>query len=184
MNEHGDTVRLVPKEADPLEETLALAEEHEWQDKELGDDQPQEWHAPHEDATVRWINDAETGVMFFEVEGPGRKTVAKQLADAIPMLGVEDLEEVVKARSDDRPSLRRALYIVATAAPATADQRVVDLLTRHFAHEDPVVRRTAMIAAAITRWPEFVEPIKALQEDPDESVREVAESALQALGAS
>jgi hypothetical protein len=181
VTEHGDTIRLVPKEADPLEETLAVAEEHDWEDQELGDDEPQEWHVPDPDATVRWVNDAETGVMFFEIEGPGRTSVAKQLEDAIPMLGVDDLEDVLERRASDRPSLRRGLYIVATAAPAKADKRVMALLTRYFGDDDPVVRRTAMIAASITGWPEFREPVSKLVDDPDEDVRDVAESTLRAL---
>jgi hypothetical protein len=48
-----------------------------------------------------------------------------------------------------------ALYTVATAALATADQRVIALLTRYFDHEDEIVLRTARIAANISGWPEF-----------------------------
>jgi hypothetical protein len=180
VTDRGDLITLVPKSPDPVDEAMALEEEHGWEDKAREEDEPQEWHAPEEDADIRWVNDAETGVMFFEIEGPGRKRVAEQIEAAIPMLGLDELDAFVKTM-DDRQSRRLALFTVGTLAPAKADRRVTDLLTRFFADEDPVIRSTALMSASMTRWPEFKTAAKALADDPDENVRRTAQATLKVL---
>src|SRR4051794_41977794 len=81
MAEHGDTIRLVPRDQDPFEETLELVEEHGWEETD-----EETWSVPDKDATVRHITDRETEVEFFTVTGADRQSVAKLLEDKIDML--------------------------------------------------------------------------------------------------
>ena len=48
-------------------------------------------------------------------------------------------------------------------------------------HEDPLIRRVALLATAITGWPEFVEPVSRRLDDPDPDVQRAAEAALRGL---
>jgi len=57
----------------------------------------------------------------------------------------------------------------------------VELFEQYMGHEDPLIRRVALLATAITGWPEFVEPVSRRLDDPDPDVQRAAEAALRGL---
>jgi hypothetical protein len=174
-------ILLVPIEPEPFDETLALIERHGWEQTNAEqEDDPPEWHAPKEDADIRWVVDDATGVQYFELTGAGREPVAKQIEAEIPLLEPSGFAAYLdQFRSG--PGLMRGLYAVGTAAPEQADAKVIALLERYFAHDDQLIRRTALIAASITRWPEFADSVRPLLQDADPDVQRVAEATLRAL---
>jgi hypothetical protein len=175
-----NSVRLVPKDASPLDEWLALVERLGWEKSEEFSEDNLEWKAG-EDTVVRWVDDG--GVQFFVVEGPGHERVAEQIKESIDMLEVEDFEGYLK-RFRGTQGLMQGLDTVAAAAPADCDPRVLELFERYMSHEDPLIRRVALLATAITGWPEFVEPVSKFSDDPDPDVRKAAEAALRGLKSS
>ncbi|MBE2316412.1 HEAT repeat domain-containing protein [Solirubrobacter sp. CPCC 204708] len=182
MPEHGDTIRLVPKDQDSYDETMAVVEEHGWEEASAGQGATAAWTVPDEDAKVRFIEDGGTAVEYFEVEGPGRAAAAKQLQAKIEMLEPSEFRAHLDQFDDDVDAQRLALFTVATAAPEKSDAKVVKLLVEYLSHEDSLIRRTAMIAMGITRWKDFIPPLEQVRdEDPDEQIRKRAENAIEAL---
>ncbi|SEF19849.1 HEAT repeat-containing protein [Amycolatopsis pretoriensis] len=175
-----NAVRLVPRVADPFEETMALIDRLGWVPSANSSDELVEWQVPGGGTVVRWVVDGDTGVQFFVVEGPDRERVAGEIASSIDMLDAENSEHYL-SRSDDVDWVMRGLYAVAAAAPDQHDQRIVDLLTRHMESPRPLIRRAALLATAITGWAEFVEPVSRFTGDPDPAVRDAAEAALHGL---
>jgi hypothetical protein len=177
-----DTIRLIPKNPNPFEETMALIERLGWEPSENYSDELVEWRTLDGHTLVRWINSDVTGVNYFVVEGPDRQRVADEIVGAIDMLRVPDFESYL-ALSDDTQWVMRGLYAVAAAAPKECDPQVVELLSRYLRADDPLIRRVASLATGITGWPEFVEPVRRLLTDPDPEVRIAAQSAMESLPA-
>jgi len=171
-----NTVWLVPKVPEQFDETTAMAGRLGWTRTD-DDDAVYRWKVPASDTFVSWGDDPDTDVEFFAVEGPDRERVAAEIADTIDMLEVDDFESLL-ARSTDINYVMDSLYAVATAAPQRYDVRVASLIDRYMNSPDPLIRRVALIAIAITGWPEFVEPVRRFLSDPDPDVRMVAGSTL------
>ena len=180
-----NAVRLVPKVPGPYDETESLIERHGWVESDDFSDDLYEWIVPgaQERTVVRWVDDGDTGVQFFVVEGPDRQRVAEQIEEAVEMLHVPDFEQYL-AGFHGVQGLMRGLYAVAAAAPERYDPRVAELFQRYLAAEDPLIRRVASLATGIMGWNEFIEPVSRLRTDPDPDVRQAAEAALRGLGAS
>ena len=175
-----NSVRLVPKNASPIEEWMALVERLGWgQSEDFGADNA-EWNAGG-NTVVRWVDDAD--VQFFVVEGPDHERVAGEIKDNLDILEVDDFEAHLK-RFSGTQGLMRGLDEVAAAAPEHCDPRVVQLFERYMRHDEPLIRRRALIAAAITGWPEFVEPVRRFVDDSDPDVRRAAKAALEGLKSS
>jgi hypothetical protein len=175
-----NTVRLVPRMADPFDETMALIDRLAWAPSANFSDELVEWKVPDSETFVRWVVDGDTGVQFFVVEGPDREHVAGEIASSIDMLDVENAESYL-SRSDDVDWVMRGLYAVAAAAPEHHDQRIIDLMTRFMESPRSLIRRAALLATVITGWPEFVEPVSRLISDSNPEVRAAAEAALRDL---
>jgi len=176
----ANAIRLVPKDPDPYEETEALVERLGWVPSEDYGEDIVEWNVPGSDALVNWVVDGDTGATFFVVEGADRERVAKQIADSIDMLGVDDFADYL-AEPYGRQERMRRLYSVAAAAPEHCDRRVLELFDRYMRHEDPFIRCAAVYAAAMIGWPELAEPVSRLREDADPDVRQAVEEALEVL---
>jgi hypothetical protein len=171
-----DTIWLVPKVPDQVDEVMAMAGRLGW--TRTGDgEHVDQWKVPGSDTFVFWENDPDTRVEYLAVQGPDRERVATQIADTVTVLGVEDFESHL-ARSDNINWVMRGLYAVATAAPLRYDPRVARLMDRYMNSSDSLVRRVAVLATAITDWPELVEPVRRFLSDPDVDVRRAAEAAL------
>ena len=182
MPEHGDTIRLVPRDQDPLDDTMELVDEQQWEETDAGDENSPVWSLPDLDATVRYVPDAATDVEFFVVEGKDRTAAAKVLEDKIDMLEPGEFKDYL-GEFHSADGVRQGLYTVATAAPEASDAAVVKLLSGYLEDDDPLTRRTVLVAMGITRWKDFIDPIERVRnDDPDEKVRKGAEAALQALG--
>jgi hypothetical protein len=180
MAEQANRVRLVPKDRNPYDETAALIERLGWEPSDDSSDDLVEWSVPGQDAVVRWVADADTGVHFFVVEGSDRGQVAKQIEESIDMLGVDDFESYL-SRFHGAQGLIRGLYTAAAAAPERCDARVLELFQRYLAHDDPLIRRAALLASSIMAWPEWHGPVSRLRDDPDPAVQEAAEAAQRSL---
>jgi hypothetical protein len=175
-----NAVRLVPKMADPFDETMALIERLGWVPSENFSDVLFEWKVSASETFVRWVVDGDTGVQYFVVEGSDRERVAAEIAGSIEMLDLENFESHLNL-SDDVDWVMRSLYAVAAAVPERHDQRVIDLISQYMESSSSLVRRAALVATAITGWPEFVEPVSRFVADPDPGVRGAAEAALHDL---
>jgi hypothetical protein len=175
-----NSVRLVPKDDDPYEETNELIERLGWVQSPDFSDDLFEWEVPGTDTVVRWIVDGDTGVRFFVIEGPERQRVAEQIEGSIDPLRAKDFESYLAQFHGDQ-GLMEGLYTVAAAAPEQCDRRVIEILERYMRDEDPLIRRVALLATAITAWPEFAAPVRRHLDDPDPAVAEAAEAALRSL---
>jgi hypothetical protein len=170
-----NTVWLVPKRRSHVGEIMAMVEHLGWAPAEDGDEY--EWIVPDSDTTVRWIDDPDTHVEFFDVHGTDRDRVAAEIANTIGTLTVDDFEGHL-ARSDSINWVMPALYAIATAAPLNYDRRVATLFERYMRSPDPLIRRVTILALSITGWPEFVKVARRFLADPDPAIREAAEATL------
>jgi hypothetical protein len=176
-----NAVRLVPKDPDPYDETVAMIERLGWTPSADSGDDLAEWDVPGSDTVVRWVEDGDTGAHYFIVEGPDRQRVADDIRSSIDLLDVADFGPYL-AKFHGSQGLMRGLYTVAAAAPARPDPRVTDLFRHYLTDDDPLIRRVALLAAGITGWPDFVQPATRIRDnDPDPEVREAATAALQSL---
>jgi hypothetical protein len=178
LKKSHETVRLVPIAEQPYDEFESLIDENGWtQSEQFGDDRL-EWVVPDRDTVVRWVEDE--GVQFFVVEGMEAQDVAHGIETKIPMLYPERFEEYLQQFSSLQGMIH-GIWTIAAASPKHFDKHVRDLFLKYFRADDPLIRRTAVIAACIPGWSEFQGPVEALTHDPDPSVREDAEAALRTL---
>jgi hypothetical protein len=137
---------------------------------------------PEEGVLAAWRR-GDTGIHLFEegvtqlaVDGDDADRVAEDLGRRIRTYGPGDMPAVF---DDPIYGWDLRLAILAAVAPATADPALVELFRRGFDHDDPHVRVTAALSAAIPAWPELRADIELLAtSDPEERVRRPAAKVL------
>lgn len=174
-----DPIRLVPKYADDGD-AHDVAEKHDWEPTEHHGEELQQWTLPGADAKVTWFEDPSTDVQQFAIEGKDAQQAVKQIEAEVDILHPDDFEAYLE-RFKAVNGLLGGLDSIGVAAPEKATSALVKLYERYLGHEDPLVRRAALFSAGLTGWPELVEPVEQLREDPDKAVREDVEPALKAL---
>ena len=126
-------------------------------------------------STVHYIEDQFVKVRYALTRGPESEALAEQVRSILPH-GPDD--RVLAAAEDDGEDLQ---YMVSWMLSATVlgDQaghdRLRALIEKRLAHENPAVRRVALLAASWLEWPDFRASIERMAEDdPDEDVRREA----------
>lgn len=179
MAKPADSIRLVP--FDPDDDAFGdFADEQGWEETDKSAHDVHQWRAKDADALVSWVTDPDTSVEFVSVEGKDRKDVAATIEKSFKMLERKDFEAYVE-RVPNTQGRSHGLWAVAAAAPDEPDAGVVTLIKRYLEHENPIVRRAALLAVGITGYQDFVKPVEAMLEDPDAKVRKDVEPTLQAL---
>ena len=133
---------------------------------------------PEEGVLAAWrvgktgVHLVEEGVPQLAVDGDDADRVAADLRDRIRVYRPADMPAVF---DDGIHGWDSKLTILGAVAPPEADPALVELFRRGFAHPDPHVRVTAVLAAGIPRWPELRPDIERLATaDPEERVRRPA----------
>src|SRR4051794_31557617 len=112
-----DSIRLVPLTPDP-EEVHALELEQGWKPTDKFSPELPQWTLPDADAKVSWVEDPDTEVDYFVIEGADRKQAAKQIEDAIRIMEPDDFEPFLERSADAGiQQFMRDIQAVALAAP-------------------------------------------------------------------
>ena len=136
------------------------------------------WEAKDTKAILTLVSNRATPALYVMIEAGDRGTVdeiANALEGKLPFLSLAELKDRA-SRFDEDPS---ALVRLALGSEhPQADAGTVKIIERAFSHEQPLIRFRAAEAAALAPSADLVAPLDALaQDDPDQSVREMAEIA-------
>ncbi|MFC8798765.1 HEAT repeat domain-containing protein [Promicromonospora sp. NPDC057138] len=177
-------IRLVPQESVGREEIELHASRNGWT---LIDAGPQDgtlfeqiWVPADLEAGIHWVEDDLFKVDYIAVEGPDRERAVASLRAELPLHTAASLAEAGSQSIDALIKALRMLGIQYKDQPVDAD--ALDLLRRALADPEPIVRRTALLAAALLDWPELEAPLEhASLHDDDAVVRDEAAETLDIL---
>lgn len=128
---------------------------------------------------VRLVEDDLIPATYVSVEAVNerdRDGVWSALANRLPAISLEDLQAWAEGEMERDPTVLQRL---ALGAAEVADPRTVQLVSRGLFNANEKVRTEAAMAAGITQWPEFAEPLRwALQSEASPDARRVIEAAL------
>src|SRR6478609_1929478 len=136
------------------------------------------WEAKDTRAVLTLVSNRSTPVLYLMIEAGDRETVdeiAEGLDAKLPFLSLAELKD--RAAGFDRDPSALVRLALGSDHPQ-ADAGTVEILERAFSHEQPLIRFRAAEAAALAPSADLRAPLEALaQDDPDESVRQMAEIA-------
>jgi hypothetical protein len=138
------------------------------------------WRRQGGDPTlVRLVEDHAIPATYISVEAVNDRDcelVWNALATRLPAISLDDLQASAEASMEQDPA---ALQRLALGAAEMADARTVELVNRGLFNPSEKVRTEAAMAAGITQWPEFAEPLRwALKTEAGAEARKVMEAAL------
>lgn len=177
-------IRLAPEESVGREEIALHASQNGWTLIDAGaqDSEPFEqiWVPAGLEAGVHWVEDDLFQVNYLAVEGPDRDRAVASLRTELPLHTTASLAESGKQGGDALMKALRMLGIQCAGEPSDDDSSA--LLRRGLADPEPIVRRTALLAASILDWPELEAPLEQIsQHDGDVVVRDEAAETLDIL---
>ncbi|PUB21620.1 HEAT repeat protein [Promicromonospora sp. AC04] len=178
--------RLVPQESLGREGIELHASRNGWTLVDAGaqDGEPFEqiWVPADLEAGIHWVEDDLFKVSYLAVEGPDAERMVASLRAELPLHTVTSLTEAGSQGSDALMKALRMLGIQCVGQPFDADS--LALLRRALADPEPMVRRTALLAASIMDWPELEVLLEHVSlHDDDALVRDEAAETLDILRA-
>jgi hypothetical protein len=140
------------------------------------------WEAADTKAILTLVSDRGTPAHYVMIEAGDEPTVDR-VADALdgelPVIALRELQARASRVDEDPAALVR--LALGTEYPAP-DLRSAELIAAGFRHEQPLIRYRAVQAAALAPTDEFHATLDELaRDDPDPSVRGMAETAIRAL---
>lgn len=142
------------------------------------------WEAKDTRATLRLVANRATPAHYVLIQAGADETVneiADGLEGKLPILAPAELYDRASGYEEDPSALVRMALGADFPDPGA---ETVSLIERAFSHEQPLIRYRAAEAAALAPSAALRGPLEALaQDDPDESVRQMAEIAIEAHGA-
>lgn len=177
-----ELIRLVPEQSLGREEIKRLAAKNGWTLVDEGRDGELFeliWVPGTQQAGIHWIEDDTFQVRYVAVEGPDGEQVAASLRTELPLHTRSSLVEAA-AEAEDSAELMQLLRMVGIqCAGQRADAASLDLLRRAVHDPEPLVRRTALLAASILDWPELEDLLERVRRHDDDAV--VREEAAETL---
>jgi hypothetical protein len=138
------------------------------------------WESDGTQVILGLVADHQTPSHYVMVEAVSDELADRVMAEletVLPVLDLEQLQE--RAERDDDPG---ALVRLAQGlGPGGPDARSAAIIERAFGHPDALTRYRAAEAAGLVPRAEYLAKLEQMAaEDPDESVRQMAEAAAQA----
>jgi hypothetical protein len=138
------------------------------------------WEGENTDAVVTLVSDHHTPSQYVMVEGRSDESedrVASELAGGLPVVPLQTLQE----RAADGEDASDLVRLAQAVEPDEVQDRSARIVAEALDHEEPLFRYRAAEAAGLMRRPEFHERLEQLAgDDPDDSVRAMAEAAARA----
>ena len=128
-----------------------------------------------EDGTaVQYICDGNVDVAYILVSGERAEATAKHVNKQLSSWSIKDIRAYAKWASA-REDMVIALHLIGLIGSDEFDGELYGHLERGFTHEDPQVRKAAVLAASYLHWPQVTTMAHQLATaDPEDDVREAA----------
>jgi hypothetical protein len=135
------------------------------------------------ESTVHYIEDQFVKVRYALARGPDASALAKTITDLFPH-GPDD--RVLAAAEDDSQSPQYSVDWLMSATVLgnqAGHARLRKLIEKRLAHENPGVRRAALIAVSWLEWPDFRSTVDRMaKEDQNPETREIAAGLAKSYG--
>ncbi|MBV9883213.1 MAG: HEAT repeat domain-containing protein [Sphingomonadaceae bacterium] len=123
-------------------------------------------------STVHYIEDQFVKVRYVFIRGPEADELAEQVMDIFDHAPDASLLAAAEKDREDLQTMVNWMLSATVLGDQAGHERLVALIEKRLAHEDPGVRRIALLAASWLEWPDFRATIERMAEaDPDEDVR-------------
>jgi hypothetical protein len=179
-------IRLVPRPPVGRDEVERLAGKAGWRHGRTHDG-PLEiiWLSPERETGIHWIEDDTMMVRYLVVEGPAAEPTAAFIRDEMDVFDTSSFVEYFAGLDDEIDVMNAVRMLGVHCARSPFEPNLYPLFRDALAHPVPLVRRIAMLAVAVVRWPEF-EPLLAhlSTNDLDADVRDEAIETLAILSGS
>jgi HEAT repeats len=112
---------------------------------------------------------------YLIVDGEDIQAAVKEIHTSLPIHSREDIIRMIQSPGDQEEYIKGILYLGLQGKFKECDNETLEIFKQVLQHENPEVRRTAVIAMSYAGWSEFQDLVKSLaKEDPDINVRETA----------
>lgn len=150
--------QFTPQGPNGMDGMDAIVDEHGWllvADIPRGHAEPAawQWEAP-DGSRVAYIEDHIGDVRFFQITGPGREALGRELRRRLPYVDVEALLDDAET-AEEPVTCIRALSRLVVCRPPKAERRWLDIWAKMLGHEHVAVRRAAIRTAYGCPWPEL-----------------------------
>jgi len=135
------------------------------------------WTTEDKANAIHYIDDPISGTRFLWVRGPKISELLFEIVRRLPAYEPEELIEMASEASEHNEAVH-ALFQIAVGFP-NFDPKAFRVFEAYLTHPTPLLREATVQAIAYRMWPESIKLLeKVVQEDPDEGVRQFAESIL------
>jgi hypothetical protein len=135
------------------------------------------WATEDKANAIHYIDDPISGTRFIWVRGPRIRELLFEIDRRLPAYEPEELIEMAAEASDHNEAVQ-ALFRIAVGFP-NFDPKALRVFEAYLKHPTPLVREATVQAIAYRLWSEGIKLLeKVVQEDPDEGVRQFAQSIL------
>lgn len=152
------------------------------------DDAPNEWTQvltwtdAANGSTVRFFSDLENDVMYLQSKAASPEAMASLEKVFRGHVSVASLDELKHGASLEKDQTGSGLIRLAFGAPIAVDDEIADQLKSALRNQDPLVRRNAGYAIAITTWPELApELAEAIEVEEHPELRDLLRRYVEAL---
>jgi hypothetical protein len=184
MSAYTPRLRLLPR-VSPSPQALAdLARRLDWQfleERTARFSQEIIWVLGDGASFVRWMTDGVIGMAYLQFEGPLAAAAAQDARAQIDVVTESDVLAGLAAATDDEARMRLLRAAGVVTSYEEFHPGVFAAFETLMRHSNPLVRRTAALAASYPGWREFEPHLERLSQDPDPGVQETATLALRAL---
>lgn len=188
-------VQLIPREPFGREGIQAFAVEQGWTPAEVNQpegpieelawifglvdaDSPEDTEDV-EAVVVHWIEDQRFQVDYLAVEGDDPESVADWLRGELPLHSDQSLSQLTASTRDDMALMRALRRLGVNYAGREFDSVSYGLLRWALHDPEPLVRRSALLAASLLNWHQLVPLLTYVSEtEGDATVREQAATTL------
>jgi hypothetical protein len=135
------------------------------------------WATEDKANAIHYIDDPISGTRFLWVRGPKISELLFEIVGRLPAYEPEELIEMAIEASEYDEAVD-ALFRIGVGFP-NFDPKAFAVFEIYLRQPSPLLRKATVQAIAYRLWPESIKLIeKVVQEEPDEGVRQFAESIL------
>jgi hypothetical protein len=123
---------------------------------------------------VRLFSDLENNVMYLQSEAPSPEAMATLERELRNHVSIASLDELKQRAPLEKDGTGCGLVRLAFGAPTDVDAEIAAQLKSAIRNDDPLVRRNAGFAMAITTWPELAPTLaEAIEVEERPELRDV-----------